>query len=103
MIEDNTEDFIYCPTNTDTEGVDYPLFYFIDKYNNVIYAYNQNKTTEETLNKFKFKHMFGCLLLLNNTDPNFKCIKLEHYYKHNSKLINALIDLVSYFLTTIVD
>ena len=103
FIRDNTKDFIYCPTNADTESLDYPLFYFIDKYKNIIYAYNQNKTTEETLNKFKFKHVFGCLLLLNNTDQKFKCIKLEHYYKHNYKLINALIDLVSYFLTTMVD
>jgi len=78
------EDIVYFEDEKSKEP-DYCLFYYVDKDNNVVYAYNRHLVTGETINKYKYKDTCGCLFLFCDTTKYFKFPKS---FKLKSNLAN---------------
>ena len=62
FVRDSNEDILYIPDIKETRNKDYCLFYYKDKNKNKVFAYNRHLITADTLNKYKYKNVYGCLI-----------------------------------------
>ena len=91
FVRESNEDILYIPDIKETRNKDYCLFYYKDKNKNKVFAYNRHLITADTLNKYKYKCTYGCLMFFSNDDKYF--IDPRYYKEDNTKRSEVLEEL----------